>query len=167
VHPKLRRHPEVLAAEARLRTLQKEEGPFLQALGELVKGAGGTPQRLVPQLTAEQHGIPVWWRSVPNGVSRWLTAARSVAPGSFLRAIILRDKNKDSRRAPKLSDNADEFHVAFIPYVDVFTLDRENLAIMKRHLGSTRVVRRANLVQNGDDEGLVRAIEALAARAAE
>jgi hypothetical protein len=56
---------------------------------------------------------------------------------------------------------SDSLRHAFIPYIDVISLDRENLGIMKRHLGSLRTVRRASLIPNGDDDGLVRAIEAL------
>ena len=53
------------------------------------------------------------------------------------------------------------FHVAEIPYVDVIALDRGNLAIMNRYTRDLPTVRHACLVQNGDVEALIRAIEAL------
>jgi hypothetical protein len=158
VDPRRRHSAEALASEARLRALDQKYAPFLMLLGQLVTAYGGTAERLASQLTPKADGIPVWWLAVPNGRERWLAAARTLTPGLYLKAMVLQDKNADSRRRPKPSDNADGFHVAEIPYVDVITLDRENLALVNRYTRDLPTVRRAALVQNGDVEALIRAI---------
>jgi hypothetical protein len=161
IRPELRAHPAVLAQEARLRERESEFAPYARLLGEMAAKYGGTAERLALELTPENHGIPVWWRSVANGTSRWLAAARALAPGLYLKAMLLRDKNRDRRRRPKLSDHADEFHVSLIPYLDVMALDRENLAIMNRHVGDIRAVRTPILVGNAPVDSLLAAVRSL------
>jgi hypothetical protein len=161
VHPRLRNHAEVLASEARLRALDQEFAPVLQTLGILATATGGTPERLARRLRPEVYDIPVWWSATPNGVDRWLAAARRIAPGLYLKAVLLWEKNLNSRRPPRPSDNADQFHVALVPFMDIVTLDKENLAIVRRHTRELRVVRRATLLSNGDLASLVLAAKAL------
>ena len=122
---------------------------------------GGTAEHFARRLDSGADGVPVWWSAVPNGTERWLGAARSAAPGLYLKAMLLRAKNRDGKRNPKPTDNADEFHVAMAPYVDVMTLDRENLAVISCSIRDIRTIRPASLIRNGDFESLIRAIERL------
>jgi hypothetical protein len=161
VHPKLCEHPDAKAFESRLRALRVEYEPFLQLLKQLVARYGGSADRFARRPASGADGIPVWWSAVPNGIERWLRTARAVAPGLYLKTMLLRAKNRDSNRTPRPSDNADEFHVAMVPYVDVITLDRENLAVIGNSIREIRTVRPVSLVGNGDVESLIGAIERL------
>jgi hypothetical protein len=147
--------------EAAIRAEAQSFAEPMQLLGLLTGRYGGTAERLARSMKPEWHGIPPAWRALPNGRERWLELARRLAPGQYLKAMLLHDKNRDPARRPKPSDAADELHVAMLPYVDVMTVDRENLSIMERHTGAISRIRRALVLANADLDGLQRALDEL------
>lgn len=158
----VRELPEVQESEARLRRLHLAASPFLATvLRPLIEQLEGTPEQFSRRSRPETSGIPVGWLAIPNGETRWLSEASRFAPGLFLRAMLIQHRNHDRNRPPKPSDNADEQHVAVVPYMDVVTTDREVFSIVRRFLGKAKTVRRARMFRNGDRAGLLGEIERL------
>lgn len=70
-------------------------------------------------------------------------------PAHYLQRVLADEKRKDLQptRKRKPSDMLDIQHAQFLPYVDVFTADKETINGLSRHENKIRKIRAARLVQ--------------------
>ena len=87
----------------------------------------------------------------------------NVAPGLFLQRALRNAKRRNIDRNSKRSDLVDLHHVQFLPYVDVFTTDRENEAILRPLVPKVIRSRASHLLRVGRLDAVADAIEELAA----
>jgi hypothetical protein len=71
------------------------------------------------------------------------------APGRFLQRCLRNTKRCNLDRNSKRSDAVDLHHVQFLPYVDVFTTDKENEAILRPLVPGLRRIRASRLLRVG------------------
>ena len=76
-------------------------------------------------------------------------------PGIFFQRALRNGRRQNVTRNSKRSDLVDLQHVQFLPYVDVLTTDRENVAVLVRALPQARCGRSAKLMRNGDLNGVI------------
>jgi hypothetical protein len=85
------------------------------------------------------------------------------APGRYAQTVLRNAKRRNLDRNSRASDMVDLHHAQFLPYVDVFTTDRENESILRRHLPQIRKRRASILVRVGRLDAVADAIERVAA----
>lgn len=88
------------------------------------------------------------------------------SPGQYAQGLLRQAKRRNVGRNSKRSDPVDLEHVLYLPYVDVFTTDRENVSILQKELPKIRKVRASILVRAGRLEVVADEVERLAGTAA-
>lgn len=106
------------------------------ALLELAAERGVTLESMVLKLwkRPEAVGADLAGIGVKGGYDRWMEVARHVAPGTWLSALLVKANVRNERRRPGMGDSADQEHVAYLPYVDVATVDAHNHAVLSTAL---------------------------------
>jgi hypothetical protein len=84
------------------------------------------------------------------------------APGLYAQALLRKRKRANLDRNSRRSDMVDLMHVQFLPYVDVFTTDRENESILRPELPRIRKERASVLLRTRQLEAIADEIERLA-----
>jgi hypothetical protein len=86
------------------------------------------------------------------------------APGRWLSTMLAANRYRNIGRTPSRSDSIDLMHCTFVPYVDIFTCDRQAFAALTPHLGSVKGTRAPRVFRNGQLGDVIRYIKSLATR---
>jgi hypothetical protein len=127
--------------------------PSISASREILPNNGGAP--LSPETTArlvsrrpELVTVGFAGAEIRGGEERWNALAAKVAPGLAIVAALARNKRRNAARKVKGGDPPDALHVAFIPYMDLATIDGENLSAIEPTLRLMRPRRHGTVISN-------------------
>jgi hypothetical protein len=71
------------------------------------------------------------------------------APGLAAQRVLRNGKRRNLDRNSQRSDMVDLHHAQYLPYVDIFTADRQNAALLRPHLDLLRRHRASRLIRVG------------------
>jgi hypothetical protein len=119
----------------------------LQDKGEELPRSPEATARLVSR-RPELLSVGFAGADIRGGDDRWNALTSRVAPGLAIVAALSRNKRKNAARRVKGGDPADVLHVAFIPYMDLATIDAENLSAIEPILRLAQPRRNGAVITN-------------------
>lgn len=83
-------------------------------------------------------------------------------PGVYMQRSLRDARRRDLGRNSKRSDLVDLRHVQYVPYVDIFTTDKENVAVLSPVLAKWQWRRQAKVLRNRNLDRVIEEVNALA-----